>query len=519
LSIDEVVTSGTTVSAGRDSSTPPPGWSWRYGLVALILATSIAVGLVSPVLVLPYLALMAGLLLLPSRSSADQVTLAGPHDHRSRPRAEPFHGDPQDESTFETADRMSGADIRGNSDQVSETPKTRRGRARSKNKTEVVATPTVSAATWVRVGPGRFVRTEGGQPEHSVSDVPIDDDPARPGHSSWQTEATLEATYRESVDVFPSCGRQELDARASLEVEREETIEVDTRGLARAEKEQPPDQSLGLWMTSTELDSVSPDPSDGTSDSTGPGTATSEADEPATIESNFLSPTGFERDDRGDSERRTADAIIVLPSAPRAIETNEVINISRHDDFVEPSSAGEAAGCVELRSDGPNFEESDGCSESTPEQILEDAHLRAESAPADSTERVTSPMESRGALEQPQVIGSGTTESPRTDDAYGSSAETDEGDTSDLGDVEPTEPGWDDPSREDDPTTEWARYRLWPRVQPWTRRGAQAFCRGRNRLFFRTTTQVWPGRGSSGGARAFVRRFGRLSAPRVRRPS
>ena len=132
-------------------------------LVVLILLTSLAVASVSVWLVLPYLILMS-LILLPTAlrrddASADLgagsgagVAVAGLHEAGSLV-AGPPSADPAPSAT--TAD--------GSGDDRASAPmpgpvKSRRGKARGRDRTRSIAEP--SDAAWVRVGPGKFVRVD-----------------------------------------------------------------------------------------------------------------------------------------------------------------------------------------------------------------------------------------------------------------------------------------------------------------------------------------------------------------------
>jgi len=119
----------------------------RWGLLALIGATAVAVAATSAWLVVPYLALMGWLLWGPVRG----------------PRARP---DPRPRvATTEAPATEAEAPVDPRSDPetppVVEAPVRKRRRAKARPAAAVVERPaTPAAVTWVRVGPGQFVRVE-----------------------------------------------------------------------------------------------------------------------------------------------------------------------------------------------------------------------------------------------------------------------------------------------------------------------------------------------------------------------
>ena len=130
--------------------------AWTGGLVALVLATSCAVASVSFWLVPPYLLVMSFVLFAPGESvhdALDPSILVGPHAS-----IEPNEDRPEDSSDDLENDEL-GTEC---------TPvppagsgKTRRAKGRGKRGAKAQPEPSTDA-TWIQVGPGKFVRVEAG---------------------------------------------------------------------------------------------------------------------------------------------------------------------------------------------------------------------------------------------------------------------------------------------------------------------------------------------------------------------
>jgi hypothetical protein len=131
-------------------------------LGVLAVLTSLAVASVSVWLVPPYLAVMGLLLLAPgARRKAAEADLDGPHSGRG------LSGEPEnpereseiDRSPTERAAMLENEAQDSGSGPLPSSSKTKRGKGRGrKGKVTTVERP--SHATWVRIGPGKFVRTE-----------------------------------------------------------------------------------------------------------------------------------------------------------------------------------------------------------------------------------------------------------------------------------------------------------------------------------------------------------------------
>ncbi len=128
------------------------------GLAGLVVATSFAVATVSWWLVPPYLLVMGFVLFAPGGTNDEEPQpsiLVGPHT-----TIEPPDNGNEDLSPDETNEEESGSsNVTGNS---TGSGKTRRGKSRGKRSAKTQ--PEVSSeATWIQVGPGKFVRVEGSE--------------------------------------------------------------------------------------------------------------------------------------------------------------------------------------------------------------------------------------------------------------------------------------------------------------------------------------------------------------------
>lgn len=174
-------------------------WAWPAVLVVLTVATSLAVAFtVSLWLVPPYLVLMAWILAPApgSRSPAGDVSRPEPREAQvdCRPAAEPAGegsspADPDGSSPL-------GSDPAPDPEPV--TVKTRRGKgrgrkARAAGGAGAIVEPGGSTATWVRVGPGKFVRAEGPTPGTPAGIVPATPEGERePADSPAPTSSAVE---------------------------------------------------------------------------------------------------------------------------------------------------------------------------------------------------------------------------------------------------------------------------------------------------------------------------------------
>ena len=159
-------------------------WLWAGFLGVLIGLTSLALALwASSWLVPPYLLLMA-LILFPPGRGGDTAGLEGP-----RPRPVPNPEGADDRAKVEgdhqaPAEPVPLAEVSGVPETAPEpgpvAAKARRGRGRGRGKATVAVEPPGANATWVRVGPGKFVRAEIPDPTVEESAPAIEAEPDRP---------------------------------------------------------------------------------------------------------------------------------------------------------------------------------------------------------------------------------------------------------------------------------------------------------------------------------------------------
>ncbi|MBV8267949.1 MAG: hypothetical protein JO252_16610, partial [Planctomycetaceae bacterium] len=159
-------------------------WLWAGFLGVLIGLTSLALALwASSWLVPPYLLLMA-LILFPPGRGGDTAGLEGP-----RPRPVPNPEGADDRAKVEgdqqaPAEPVPLAEVSGVPETAPEpgpvAAKARRGRGRGRGKATAAVEPSGASATWVRVGPGKFVRAEIPDPTVEESAPAIEAEPDRP---------------------------------------------------------------------------------------------------------------------------------------------------------------------------------------------------------------------------------------------------------------------------------------------------------------------------------------------------
>ena len=161
-------------------------WLWVGFLGVLIGLTSLALALwASSWLVPPYLLLMA-LILFPPGRGEDTAGLEGP-----RPQPVPNPEGADDRAKVEgdhqaPAEPVPLAGVSGVPETAPEpepgpvAAKARRGRGRGRGKATVVVEPPGVTATWVRVGPGKFVRAEIADPTVDESAPAFEAEPNSP---------------------------------------------------------------------------------------------------------------------------------------------------------------------------------------------------------------------------------------------------------------------------------------------------------------------------------------------------
>ena len=155
----------------------PPGKALRLGMLSgLVGLTSLAVGATtSPWLVPPYLAAMAWLLIGPAPRRSPEAGAAPGRESIPAPVGQPEPIAAGDAPSADPAALGEGGK-----------PKAKSGRGRgrkpkAKTKPEVPAGTT--AATWVQVAPGKFIRVE--RPVESVDDPTTEPEPETAAPTEW----------------------------------------------------------------------------------------------------------------------------------------------------------------------------------------------------------------------------------------------------------------------------------------------------------------------------------------------
>lgn len=196
-------------------------WVWPFALAVLMVLTSIAVAhLVTAWLVPPYLALVAWILFPSGHQRSDALKPSGqaqtPHQvaevSSDAVRAQADDTDAPEPSDEPTTEAESLVDEAESTEQVA--LKNKRGRARSRKVKGSVELPTT--ATWVQVGPGKFVRVETASPMVAhFSQVPKSD----PADGAVSPDFS---SVEEGPEVYPSVPRTDAaqaadDALSSVE--------------------------------------------------------------------------------------------------------------------------------------------------------------------------------------------------------------------------------------------------------------------------------------------------------------
>lgn len=156
---------GATPPAAHD---PQRSSARRAALGALVLATSLAVAsYASPWLVPPYLALMAWLLWPSFDRRACAADAAGPEALEPLGDVGPAEGCAEsptpswDDATPSEPAEDPAAAASADSATATTALKTKRGRSRGRKARPATAVEPATHVTWIRVGPGKFVRVEG----------------------------------------------------------------------------------------------------------------------------------------------------------------------------------------------------------------------------------------------------------------------------------------------------------------------------------------------------------------------
>jgi hypothetical protein len=147
-------------------------WAWSGALWVLLVLTSLAVASVSVWLVIPYLALMAVILITPPGRGEREEDRGEESEARSGPGVEDADGrsgacdddeavacSSTDPGTVVESSEVSALAPAPAPDSDPRTVNTRRGKGRGR-KAKAVAESPGATATWIQIGPGKFVRAE-----------------------------------------------------------------------------------------------------------------------------------------------------------------------------------------------------------------------------------------------------------------------------------------------------------------------------------------------------------------------
>ncbi|WP_406694530.1 hypothetical protein V5E97_26005 [Singulisphaera sp. Ch08] len=202
-------------------------WAWPVVVIVLMVLTSLALAFtVSVWLVPPYFILMVWIL----------APAQGPRDHVPAPLAPGSQLVSDDESLFEPSESEIGlrsqpepvvavsspseiaADLDGGNDPNPVAVKTKRGKGRGRKAKggPIVESAAAAPATWIQVGPGKFVRVEGPSTDGHTEPVPTlsESEPTHPPASALQPAS-------EDVAELVS---QELAAEVSPEIENRSAV-------------------------------------------------------------------------------------------------------------------------------------------------------------------------------------------------------------------------------------------------------------------------------------------------------
>jgi len=167
---DPSSTSGLPMTSDQRPPTRVPTWVWSGVLVVLMVLTSLAVASVSVWLLLPYFALMVLILFTPAGRGEREMGCARELEAGSAGGEELADERAgawvEDESVGrEWGDPAAGTDLvvepaeAAASDSESRAVKTKRGKGRMR-KAKAVTESLGATATWIQIGPGKFVRVE-----------------------------------------------------------------------------------------------------------------------------------------------------------------------------------------------------------------------------------------------------------------------------------------------------------------------------------------------------------------------
>lgn len=174
--------SSANSTPGAAGTARPSFKVWSWVLVPLVLAASLAVASISPWLVPPYLVLMAAVLFGPSAApgAASRVeTIPGPPESCPVP-SEPLPPEPPEPDLASTADMTTSAERSDASTATATKTRKRKSRAKSRSKDTPADGPDPPTAAWVCVGPGKYVRIEGVEPNEPQDPGSTENQPSDP---------------------------------------------------------------------------------------------------------------------------------------------------------------------------------------------------------------------------------------------------------------------------------------------------------------------------------------------------
>jgi hypothetical protein len=214
-------------------------WLWPSALAALIALTSLVVASVSVWLVLPYLFLMFGLLFAPDLGRLRIQALPAPGETAAEPSSSQGAAPELDSAgPPASSDAVALAVESGTAKAESAPAKLKRGKSRGRGKAKPAPEPPSAPVTvsWVRVGPGKFVRVEGTEADLGAALA------AEPVETTPQEEGIAPSTAPEPA---PVSAPEEGSAEAPIvpiegRIATESAVPVATAAAGPDEREEPP---------------------------------------------------------------------------------------------------------------------------------------------------------------------------------------------------------------------------------------------------------------------------------------
>jgi hypothetical protein len=315
--------SGLPTTSDQRPPTRVPTWVWSGALIVLMVLTSLAVASVSVWLLLPYFALMALILFTPAGRGEREMGCARESetgsvggeelaDERAGAWVEgASDGCEWGESSAGTDLVVEPAEVAA-SDSESRAVKTKRGKGRMR-KSKAVAESLRATATWIQVGPGKFVRAENPGPavaaafsssEGEVPGIhegePTDSPPPSSGTAKGPVDAAL-LLDRDGAAEAPFGGVEtplEPSEEGDKAIPSEPTVEALISMDAGGDPEQAPgpeheaeSASAGVVELGSHSDADAPPPAD-VSVECGAGAVESEADGARDAEGQELAEVG-----------------------------------------------------------------------------------------------------------------------------------------------------------------------------------------------------------------------------------